>query len=459
MKNDYLQNLGIDHQKLFEEALSIFRDILRIDTSNPPGNETAVADYLKKVLESEGFASEVVEPVKGRGSIVSRIQSPDGAGNGLLLSAHTDVVPTKASGWTHPPFGGVVDRGFIWGRGAVDMKHMVVYNLLAILTVKRLGLKLKRDLVFLAVADEEEGTTWGSGYITREMPELVGAEYAVTEVGGFPIYVNDHRIYPVQTACRGFAWLEITGKGDEGHGSIPIENSAPNRLVKALHRLQKGRLSFRKTTHAASFVKGIAKRLPFPGKFILPLALCKPLNRVITKKVVPDPEMGRFLHAILNNTASITMLDAGIKTNLIPSRARAVIDMRTLPGISAEEAIEEIRGIVGDEVEIKILKTVQSACTSPDSEIFSLISQVIKNADPEADVVPYMLSGYTDAANFNSIGIKTYGFAPLKLPPELKFTRLIHSVDERIPVDGFKWGLYTFLEFVLRAVEAPRRVT
>ncbi|MBM4386123.1 MAG: M20/M25/M40 family metallo-hydrolase, partial [Deltaproteobacteria bacterium] len=381
MKNDYLQSLGINQEKLFEEALSIFRDILRIDTSNPPGNETAAVEYLKKQIDCEGLESEIVEPEFGRASIVSRLVAtgrsgilsakndtgipsakndtgipsanddtgiPSANNNGLLMSAHTDVVPTEPSGWTHPPFGGVVDNGFIWGRGAVDMKHMVVYNLLALLTVKRLGLKLKRDLVFLAVADEEEGTTFGSGYIARERPELVRAEYAVTEVGGFPVYVNNRRIYPVQTACRGFAWLEITGKGDEGHGSIPLENSAPNRLVKALHRLQNGRLSFRKTPHAASFVRGIAKRLPFPGKFILPLALFKPLNKVITKKVVPDQEMGRFLHAILNNTASITMLDGGIKTNVIPSHARAVIDMRTLPGISAEEAVEEIRGIVGD---------------------------------------------------------------------------------------------------------------
>lgn len=438
----------IDWEKAGLEALGHFRSLLRIDTTNPPGHEERVAAYLAKVLSRERIPSERVSPAPGRTSLAARL-STGGSGGALLLSAHTDVVAAEAKHWTHPPFAAELVDGFVWGRGALDMKHMLAMSLEVLLLLKRRRVRLARDLRFLAVADEEAACGAGSEWLAEHRRDLLEAEYGLTEVGGFTLHVGGKRLYPIQVAEKGIVWLKMRARGEPGHGSVPHEKNATVLLARGVRRLGKRGLLFHATPPARDFVREIARALGFPAGAVVRGLVVPGLSGWI-ERVIPDPEQARVFHALLHNTACPTGLEAGQKVNVIPSEAVAVVDGRTLPGQTEASFLEEVRSVVGSGIELEVMKSAPPLVVPQETPLFRTLKEVVEERDPGARAVPYMITGFTDAKYLARAGVKVYGFAPLKLPEGVPFTRLFHGHDERVPVEGFLWGLRTLYEVVER---------
>jgi acetylornithine deacetylase/succinyl-diaminopimelate desuccinylase-like protein len=430
----------IPWESIRDEASAYLRDLIRIDTTNPPGNERAAAEYLAGILAREGFAPRLFEPVPGRASVVARLEGAGRRGP-ILLQGHTDVVPADPAEWSRPPFSGDVADGCIWGRGALDMKGAVVMQLMALLLARRTGLRPGGDVIFAAVADEETGGDLGAGWLVDHQPDLVRAEVALGEVGGFTLYVGDRRFYPIQVAEKVGHELTVTVRGPSGHGSQPIRDGAMAKAGRILSRLTRERLPLHVTPVTEMFVRALAEAQPAL------LGLLDP-----RREAGVLAEMGadaRMFEAILHNTAVPTVIQGGYKSNVIPGAVEIGIDGRLLPGQTSEEFIHEVRTLVGDEAEITAHHT-PSHTVAPVDEFFAGFQRIIDEIDPGARAVPYLVSGVTDARHFVRLGTPTYGFAPVKLPRGMPFWQLFHGADERIPIDGLLSGTRA----VFRVIEA-----
>jgi acetylornithine deacetylase/succinyl-diaminopimelate desuccinylase-like protein len=437
----------LDWEAVAAESLRHFQALLRLDTTNPPGKEIAAARYLADVLEAEGIAYDWVEPAPGRVSLIARLQG--GGEPGLLLSSHTDVVPHEPQHWRHGAFDARIEDGMIWGRGAVDMKHMTAYSLMTLLLLHRLQVPLNRDVVLAAFADEEAGCWLGSRWIVAHRPELLQAGYALNEVGGFTLHLDKGRIYPIQVAERGFAEVKMTARGTPGHGSLPTGNHAVARLAKAIDRLHHTLLPLHETPIAARFIREVAAGQAFPKNLILQGALIPAFSDFVLQKLVPE-EKAKVFRAILHNTANPTLLQAGQKINVVPSEAVCWLDCRIVPGSTPEQLLRELQAVVGPDIELAIDRSFLPTTTATDTPLFAAIEAIIPEFDPGARAVPYMVSGFTDAGALSDLGIRTYGFTPLKLPAGLEFPNLFHGHDERVPVSAFSWGTRVLAELVYR---------
>ncbi len=432
---------------VFDEALEYFRNLLRFDTTNPPGNEREACEYLGKILEKEKIGFEILESAPGRANLVSRLRG-DGSLPPLLLNAHLDVVPAEKTYWTHDPFGAVVEDGFLWGRGALDMKHMAVMSMMSLILLRRHEAGLKRDLIFAAVADEETGGRLGSGWLADHHPDKVRAEYALGEIGGFSRIANGKTFYPVQIAEKGICWLRLKAKGTPGHGSLPNWEGAVGKIGKAAHRLGSERLPFHCTPQAAVFIETMAAHQPFPKGLVLRQALNRHLSQWILDKVVPDKGLARMLYATLHNTANPTILRAGEKVNVLPSEAVLQVDGRVLPGQTQEDFLREVQGVIGDGYEIEVLEFQSATSAPPDDPILRAMADILGRHDPSAVVVPNMVPGFTDAKHYSRLGTRCFGFSPVKLPEGFSFIDLMHGHDERIPVEGFFFGIRVLFDLV-----------
>lgn len=439
---------AIDWPAVQAEAIEHFKTLLRFDTTNPPGNERPAAEYLAKVLRAEGIECEILERAPTRASLVARLRG-SGKEGPLLLNGHLDVVPADPDFWTHPPFAATEADGCIWGRGTIDMKNMVTMGLMCLVLAKRTGVKLDRDLIFAAVADEEAGSHEGALYLVEEHPERVRAEYVLNEVGGHTLYMGDARFYPIQVSEKGICWFEMSVEGAPGHGSMPRPDNAVTKLGRALERLGSTRLPQHNTPIVEEFLKTLAAGAPFPRNKLLPLVLqprfANTLLDLLEKQNL-DQAIG--INAMLRNTASPTMVEAGKKVNVIPSRAAAKVDGRILPGQTVEQFLAEVQRVVGPEVRINVFDHHDGTIFDADTPLYDTICRVLGRRDPGATPVPYMIPGFTDSFAYARLGATCYGFSPVKLGPELNFTQMYHGHDERIPVDGFEWGLRTLWEVV-----------
>ncbi len=433
---------------IHQEALSYFLQLLRIPTVNPPGNEALAVHYLKEIIMREGFQDvHEIQSAPGRSNLVVKLAANQPSSEGaLLLSSHLDVVPVEESKWQHPPFSGTIADGFIWGRGTIDMKHMAIYSLMTLILIKRLGLPRKRDIIWAAVADEEAGCDFGSRYLVENHPELIRAEYALNELGGFTVHSGNKRFYPIQVAEKGMVWLKIKSQGEAGHGSLPHGDSAIVKLAKAVQKLHENYLPRHPHPVAESFILSLASGRGFPASFILK-AITKNYGDFLLK-LLPDAEARKFFGAILHNTACPTGLEAGQKVNVIPSEAILTVDGRILPGQTTESFIRELKALLGPGFEFEVFKEALATETPYDTPLFSILKETLEEKDPGSEAIPYMIAGFTDASSYQKLGIKTYGFSPVKLPPDIIFSKLYHNHDERIPVSGFEWGLETFFEAV-----------
>ncbi len=428
------------------EAVRHLQDLLRIDTTNPPGNELVAAEYLAGVLQAEGYDPIVLEAAPQRGNLIARLKG-DGSLPPLLLYTHLDVVPAEPEHWTHPPFAGKVVDGFAWGRGALDMKSVAAMQLMTMLLLRRRSVALRRDVIFAATADEEIDSDVGAEWLVARHPDLVRAEYGLSEMGGYTLYLEGRKFYPIMCAEKGTCWLKIRARGKPGHGSVPHADHAVLHLVRAIERATSHPLPLHMTATASTYVQRLARSVGGTTGMLLS-AVLNPILHDAALKAFPDRSLADALHAIFHNTISPNQLRAGYRANVIPSEAEAVLDGRMLPGFDVEQFLAEVRPRLGDEIEITIEHTSPPLEVSAETPLFRLIEQQLARADPGAIAVPYMMTGATDAKLFAKLGTQCYGFAPLKLQPDTPFDGLVHGHDERVSLDAFAFGVKVLYETV-----------
>ena len=442
------QTTSIAWEQAGDEVVDHLRALLRLDTRNPPGNELRAATYLRMVLEGEGIESEIVGPSTDRATIVARIRG-DGSQRPLLLMSHTDVVAVEPDKWSHDPFGGQITDGWLYGRGALDMKHMVAMELQTMLLLKRRGVPLKRDVIFMAAADEEVGGHDGAGWVVHNRPDLIDAEYALNEGGGAGMEINGRRYYSVQTAEKGTARFRLRTRGRPGHGSVPHDDNAILKLATKLLRLQTERTPVHLTSTVRTYIEGVASTQPEDIQTQLRAVLDPARADEALDAVQLDDNFKQGLRAIIRNTVSPTMLSAGSQINVIPSVAEASLDGRILPGWTPATFQGELEAILGDDVEIEFIQPSEPLEFDPEGPMLDTIRAVLAERDPEAAVVPRMLSGATDAKHVAQLGTRVYGFAPGLYSGPGEWNR-IHGHDERIAVDSLRWGARTLYEVVER---------
>ncbi|MEW6775716.1 MAG: M20/M25/M40 family metallo-hydrolase [Bdellovibrionota bacterium] len=435
-------------QKVRAEAVEHFKALLRIDTVNPPGNERPAADYIAKVFDREGISYKIVECEPTRASIVARLPG-NGKKKPLLLNGHLDVVPVERESWTYDPFSATEADGCIWGRGAIDMKNMVTMGLMSLVLLKRAKIPLDRDVIFAGVADEEAGSNKGSLFLATEHPDLVRSEYVLNEVGGHTLHAGKTRFYPIQVAEKGICWFELTAEGEPGHGSMPHPNNPVLRLARAIEALGKSRLPVHAIPVVEKFLRTIGKASGFPAATMLPLLtspnLSSPIMDILEKT---NLSQAISLNAMVRNTASPTGLTGSKKVNVIPSKASVQVDGRMIPGESVESFLEEIQRVVGRDLKVSILDQHPGNVFETKTELYDAICGTLRRHDPEGIPIPYMIPGFTDAFAYARLGATCYGFSPVRLGPDLNFTRMYHGHDERIPVEGFGWGVQVLYELV-----------
>ncbi len=444
----------VDWNVVWDEVITYMRNLLRLDTRNPPGNETLAAEYLRGILEQEGIACEIVGPGPDRGSIVARLKG-DGSAPPLLLMSHTDVVAVEPEKWTHDPFAAEITDGFIYGRGALDMKHMVTMELMTMLLLKRVGVPLKRDVIFMAAADEEVGGHNGAGWVAQNRPELIQAEYALNEGGGIAFEINGRRYYTVQTAEKGAARFRLRATGKPGHGSMPHDENAILKLAEVIGRLRNHQPPAHFSASFRGFVTGIASaQPPEVAQMILAILASEDTADAAIDALPVDNLQKLELRAMAHNTIAPTLLQAGSQINVIPSEAEVSLDARILPGWTTEMFLEEIRTIFGEDIDVEFIDPDLALEADPASPLFDLIKDVVREHDPEATVIPTLIVGGTDAQRVAGLRIKVYGFAPEIFISGLNDWDRIHGHDERINIRSLQWGTHVLYDVVARFASA-----
>ena len=429
----------LDEESL-EEGKQLLRSLIRINTTNPPGNEAQAVVFLQTLLEREGISTVVLEPEPGRANLIARIRG-NGTEQPLLLSCHLDVVPAEAGDWTHPPFGGVESQGCIWGRGALDMKGFAAMALTVFRRIHRNRQSLKRDIIFAAVADEEAGCGLGSSYLVNHHPGLVRAEYVINELGGFNIDIRGKRFYLIQRAERGAAWLRLTFRGKPGHSSLPVRTSSLSEAARAIQALHSKRFPHHPNEAALDFLKAVSRHRPWVERAVLHALRYPRLGAFLLHSLIPSGSQRQSIQASLSNSVTPTVIRAGEKVNVLPSETVLQLDGRIVPGSSSEELIRELRSIIGPAGELDVLSEHPPVQVSTQTPLYREIENVLRERDPEANPAPYLVSGFTDSWNWARLGAHCYGFYPLRLPEGFDFAALFHGVDERIPIEGFRFGV------------------
>ncbi|CAM3094528.1 M20/M25/M40 family metallo-hydrolase [Saccharomonospora xinjiangensis] len=418
-----------------DEAVTLTSELIRIDTTNTGDpatltGEREAAEYVAEKLTEVGYEITYVESGgKNRHNVIARLAGADPSRGALLVHGHLDVVPADASEWSVHPFSGAVQDGYVWGRGAVDMKDMVGMSLALARHYKRHGIVPPRDIIFAFLADEEAGGQYGAQWLVDNRPELFeGATEAISEVGGFSITLRDNvRAYLIETAEKGIRWMTLRVRGTAGHGSMLHHDNAVTKLAEAVTRLGNHRFPIVLTDSVREFLAGVTEITgwDFP-------------EDDIEGSVAKLGNISRMIGATLRDTANPTMLSAGYKANVIPSVAEATVDCRILPG-RVQAFNRELDEILGPDIEKEWLE-LPPVETTFDGALVDAMSAAVLAEDPGARTLPYMLSGGTDAKAFQKLGIRNFGFAPLKLPDDLDFSALFHGVDERVPVEALKFG-------------------
>jgi acetylornithine deacetylase/succinyl-diaminopimelate desuccinylase-like protein len=460
-----LPEVAIDWDAATDACVEHLRALIRIPSVNPPGDpasaggrdstggETAAATYCADVLSAAGIEAEVLEAEPGRGSCFARLRAdvPDPEPPIVLLS-HIDVVPVDAESWSRDPFGGELVGGEVWGRGACDMKEMVAMELSVMLALHASGAALRRDVIFAAVADEEAGGTAGALHWVHARPDLFTdasgrpAVAALNEVGGYSMTVAGRRIYTIQVAEKGIIWTRLRATGTPSHGSMPSPDNAAIKLAEAVTRL--------------AAAPRPARLVPVVRRFFDGLGLSEVADlaergeddgaRARLREAVPDPVLQRSLDAMLRDTVTPNVIHVGKKVNVVPGSGEAEVDVRTLPGTDPEAFLAELQRVAGDAVTVESVHTMPPVEGAPDSEIVGVMEAVLREADPEGEPLPMMITLGTDGKAMGLLGIPTYGFMPLRLEPDQPYLSLYHANDERIPVSAIEFGLLVLGEVVHR---------
>lgn len=423
------------------DTARIARDLIRFDTSNygegRSNGETEAAEYVGALLQGMGLKTEYIDAAPGRTSVIARVEgsyehpvdTARGARPALVVHGHLDVVPADPANWSVDPFAGEIRDGMLWGRGAVDMKNMDAMILTALGEILGSGERPNRDLVVAFFSDEENGGVHGSHHLVHHRPELfAGATEAISEVGGYSVEIGGKRAYLLQTGEKALVWIRLRTRGTAAHGSRVIPDNAVTKLAEAIAILGRREWPLHLT--------GTTERL---------LAEIARLLGVDPERTGPDELMLRsgtaagFLTATLRTTSNPTLLKAGYKHNVIPDTAEALVDIRTLPG-EEDAVLAEVRALLPEEVEIEVVVRDIGLENPFEGPLVEAMVATLQRHDPEAEVLPYLLSGGTDNKALSELGIIGYGFAPLKLTPDLDFPAMFHGVDERVPLSALEFG-------------------
>jgi len=429
--------------ELEADVIEICRDLIRIPSVNygdGRGDEAEVSRYVQRKLQEVRISAEIFESAPNRCNVIANIPGSDRSLPGLVMNGHLDVVPASVEDWTVDPFSADVRDGCIWGRGAVDMKDMDAMMLGIFRLWARHNFQPKRSIVLAFFADEEAGGIFGSRWMVENHPEIFSrCSEAVSEVGGFSVTLqNSKRVYLIETSQKGIEWLNLTAKGVAGHGSLLNEKNAVTRISKAVTDIGEYRWPQRLTRTNKKLFQKISEitGIPYNEENLQPLL----------DQLGPAAKM---IGATLRNTANPTMLSAGYKANVIPQTASAVIDGRTVPGFESE-LIFTLKEIIAEDIEINAIVSDIPLEAEFEVDLVDKMKAALYAEDPEGIAVPYVLSGGTDNKALARLGIKGYGFCPLKLPSEIDFTALFHGVDERIPIESLKFGARTLYKFLIQ---------
>jgi len=427
-------------QTIETDCIDILQNLIRIPSVNHgegKGDEEAVAHYVVAKLKEVGIESEIIETAPKRLNVVARIPGADTTRPGLVVHGHLDVVPADAKDWEEDPFSGLLKDGYIWGRGAVDMKDTDAMFLAIVRSWARTGYTPPRNILLVFFADEEAGSTYGSRWLVANRPEIFdGYSEAISEVGGFSVTISSgHRLYFIETAEKGIQWTQVTARGTAGHGSFINHDNAVTALAKVVARIGSHVWPQRETATGKKFFGKIAE---------LTGEVYDPANASDLLKHIGGA--ARMMGATVQNTANPTMLEAGYKANVIPQSASAIIDGRFLPGFE-HELEETLRELVGADAEIEVQVRDKALEVDFSGPLVEAMIAAILSQDPEGVPVPYLMSGGTDNKALSDLGIVGYGYGPLRLPPDLDFFALFHGINERVPVESLKFGVRTLAHF------------
>ena len=425
-----------------EETARIAQDLIRFDTTNfgegRSHGETDAAEYLGEHLVALGLEPVYIDAATGRTSVIARVQGRDPSLPALVVHGHTDVVPADPVNWSVDPFGGVIRDGMLWGRGAVDMKNMDAMIIGALSDILGADSRPARDLVIAFFSDEENGGVFGSQYVVKNRPELfAGATEAISEVGGYSVYLNGTRSYLLQTGEKALVWIKLVARGTAAHGSRVIRNNAVTKLATAVSILGTQDWPVRLTDTTTELLAELATIMGVDPEQVGPDEL-----------VLSTGTAAGFLQATLRTTTNPTLLSAGYKHNVIPDTAEALIDIRTLPG-EEDEVLAQVRELIGDDIEIVVMHRDVGLENTFDGSLVDAMVGTLQAHDPGAPILPYLLSGGTDNKALSTLGIEGYGFAPLQLPPDLDFPGMFHGVDERVPLDALVFGRRVLRDLLL----------
>jgi acetylornithine deacetylase/succinyl-diaminopimelate desuccinylase-like protein len=437
------QNGGIDWTRYQDMAVDLMQQYLRVNTSNPPGNEIEAARFFKKIFDQHGIENEIFEYKPGRANIIARLKG-NGSKRPIILLSHTDVVTAEPSAWQVDPFSGVIKNGSIWGRGALDMKGEGLFHLMTMILLKQEGASLSRDVIFLGTADEEvndEGSLW---MIANKAHLFKDAEYLLTEGGDNLLEGGSVKIVGVDVAEKAPFWLRLTATGLPGHGSRPVADSASNRLIRAMNRILDWETPVKLLPAVEQFFKDVAPLQPEPWRS----------QFANVRESLKDPAFAKSLSSqreynfLLRNTISITMLSGSKQTNVIPNTATCNLDVRLLPGESPEDFLKALTAVIADpSIKIENVNRFKPPNSSPiNTELFSLIARKTKEKHPGAVITTKMLSGYTESQLYRQLGITAYGWAPIYTSAEED--EGVHGNNERISVKNVREGTREFYEVV-----------
>lgn len=435
---------------LYEHPAQLLQHLIRFNTTNPPGNEGECIHFIQQELQEVGIETKLVGLDEKRPNLIARIKG-QGDAPPLLLQGHVDVVTTAHQDWLYPPFEAVEADGFIWGRGALDMKSGVAMMLAAFQRASVEGASLPGDVILTVLSDEEVGGTYGARYLVEQQAHLFeGVRYALGEFGGFTMRVGEKTFYPIQVLEKQCSTIQVTLRGPGGHGSLPMRGGAAARLAALLGKLDSHRLPFHLTPVTEQLIRGLAT------------GLSEPLGGLVLKLLDPTQadgvldmlgQMGQTLDALLHNTVNATMIQGGEQFNVIPSQIIATLDGRLLPGFTPDQALTEVRELIGEGPELAVTY-YDPGQAEADMSQYATLARILREQDPAGIPVPYMMPASTDGRFFARLGIQTYGFMPVQLPEEFNFMETIHAANERIPVAAMQTGTEAVYQALLRLGKA-----
>lgn len=442
-------SFALDLEQLENQAVARLRAYLRIDTTNPPGNEVRAVDFFAEILDSEGIPYERAESAPGRGNLWARLQG--GSEPALVLLHHSDVVPADARFWDAPPLSAELRDGFIYGRGALDTKSLGILHLQTFLALKQMGLPLTRDVIFMATADEEAGGAYGAGWLVQNRPEIFEGVGLLLNEGGGAFRDGDRTACSIEVTQKVPLWLRLVARGTPGHGSAPRAETAVTRLVRALAKIHAHPFEPRIVPAVDTYLRGLSTiETGEQGAWF-----ADPASAVADPAILAQlQEHMPPLHALTRNTCSITRLSGSDKINVVPAEASAELDCRLLPDQAPDAFLQDLRGVIDDpSLEIETLLSFSPAVSTTDTDLYRAIADVCRERLPGASVLPAVSGGFTDSHYFRDLGIASYGFAPLVIPAEEQAG--VHGNNERISVENLKRGVDMSLDIVRRVVHAP----